>query len=265
MAAIKIAGAPKDMDRMGQVARLLGAEGFDVEIARRQVDTEDLTPATLCTIVLWSRNSVDAWPVLATARAALARKSLVQIALEPVRPDIDTPHTPIDFRGWNGERGGAWRLLRERIDQIQRGEEPAGAPLLAMTSLGFASFSILALAVSDRVGVGPAPEAANHVADPFVIAATSTGGGEGGGAMGGPSMLEPELIIEGGDFTPPRLRAPAPLRFTQLRELPDISAPRRFARVDLSRPGILRRIINVAEDNIPFIGEAPDARSASTQ
>jgi hypothetical protein len=249
MRPVRLICASSDLARARTIEHLLAMEGFEVKITTRRLsgapETDDEAPAPECGVVLWSQNSVDSWPVLELAEEMHAQRSLVQVALEPVAPGIASYSGPIDFKAWCGERDSAWSMLRTRMELIEQGGEPTGAPLGAVAALGLASLSILSIAVSDRVGEGSPTGPPLHTAtrQPFeaILAPEPVES-----AMGGPIALE-----AGPDFSIAVPETTTPLR-TQLPPLPDLETPHATPRLRVARPGLLRSILRGVEQLASF-------------
>ncbi|MGE0828102.1 MAG: hypothetical protein AB7O04_01975 [Hyphomonadaceae bacterium] len=227
---------------------MLGAEGFSVSIRHERPEKESESPdAKLCDVVIWSQESVGSWPVYEQAEAAHNARRLVQVALQPgLSPLKLAAQSPIDFSQWQGQRSSEWRMMRDRIDRVARGDDPAAAPFGAVAAMGAASLAILALAVSNRVDDGlPALDptgADNQLASADLSGVT--------GAAGGPILME-EILVE--DVRPVRpLRNTRRLTLASLPPLPDLEEPPSFRSADISQPGFLRRMLNVAEE-LPFV------------
>jgi hypothetical protein len=251
MRPVRLICASNDLERARTIEQLLGMEGFDVQITTRRLSgASEEDEDEECGVVLWSRNSIDSWPVLELAEDLHRRRSLVQVALEQVTSAIPSYSGPIDFKGWSGERDSAWSLLRTRIDLIENGGEQSGAPLGAVATLGLASLSILSIAVSDRVGEGPAPPI--QVADAGTLGAAAPAPIE---LVGGPNVPEPEWDLA---VAVPEMSVP--LR-THLPPLPDLATLRPVPRLKISRPSLLRSLLNRVEQ-IASLGD-DDERAES--
>jgi hypothetical protein len=236
MRPVRLICASNDLERARTIEQLLGMEGFDVQITTRRLSgADEADEDEECGVVLWSRNSVDSWPVLELAEEMHRRRSLVQVALEQVAPAIPSYSGAIDFKGWSGERDSAWSLLRTRIDLIEHGGEQSGAPLGAVATLGLASLSILSIAVSDRVGEGPAPPIRIADAETLGVAPAPVA------LVGGPNVPEPDWDIA---VAVPEMAVP--LR-THLPPLPDLATLRPVPKLKLARPGLLRSLLSRVE------------------
>jgi hypothetical protein len=115
--------------------------------------------------------------------------------------------------------------------------------------LGLASLSILSIAVSDRVGEGPAPPIRIADAETLGVAPAPVA------LVGGPNVPEPDwdLAVAVPEMT-------VPLR-TQLPPLPDLATLRPVPKLKLARPGLLRSLLSRVE-RIASLGD-DDERAES--
>lgn len=258
--AVRLACAPRDEPRAREIAQFLGQQDFSVSIDQRLIggDVGDRV-----TIVLWSRASVENWGVFDLACAAQEARKLVQVTLDGTRRDDMGGQAPIDFRNWEyGQHHGPWRQLLERIDLTSRGSTASsGAPFTALVAMTGVSMAVISIAVSHRVAVDEfAPQAA--AATTHEVAVNGFGDLAPPPALaGGPEAPEADLGLSD-DFRFHRLRAPAPMRVNAIADLPNIAAPRAIAQPQIARPGIIRRMLNVAEDSIPFVRASEGSRDA---
>lgn len=255
MIALRLICASGDLERAHAIARLLGAEGFPVEIAYRRLAADADDPNTpICGIVLWSHLSIDSWPVLQMAEPLHAARALVQVALEPVvvPHHLQATPGPIDFSRWSERDRGStlWDTLRGRIDRVEDGDDPSAAHVGAVASVAAASLAILALAVSNRVIEGPAGDAIAADDHMLSVASAPTMPTE---AAGGPVRSESELIDE--TIRVRMVRVPATLRMGPAPAISELAAPASLPTMHIVRPSFLRRVLNAAE-SLPLIGDS---------
>jgi hypothetical protein len=263
--AIRLSCVVRDETRARELADDLSNAGFDVTIETRLIgaDPHSGEDQRLCTIVLWSRASIENWAVVDMARAAMDAGKLVQVTLDGTRRDDLGTDAPIDFRSWAyGDRGNAWRRLRERLDNMKRGAAQTGAPLTALLAMGALSAGVVGIALSERIATGEFTVEVNVAAAQSAAEADFI------------EVVNPAARIDGlaeetddldpaEDFRFHRMRAPPPMRVNQVTDLPNIEAPSPMGQAQLQRPGFLRRVLNVAEDSIPFVGSSgSEERSA---
>jgi hypothetical protein len=256
--AVRLACAPRDETRAREIAQFLEEENFTVSIDQRLIGGN---AGDRVTVVLWSRASVENWGVFDLAGAAQEARKLVQVTLDGTRRDDMGGQAPIDFRNWEyGQHHGPWRQLVECIDLVSRGSTASsGAPFTALVAIGGLSLAVISFTVSHRVAVGEfTPQAA--AAATHEVAAMSYGDLAPPPALaGGPENPEVDLGLSD-DFRFHRPRAPHPMRVNAIADLPNLTAPRAIAQPQIARPGIIRRMLNVAEDSIPFVRSSEDSR-----
>jgi len=257
--AIRLSCVVRDEERARELAGELRNADFDVTIESRLIgaDAHAGEDQRLCTIVLWSRASIENWAVVDMARAAMDARKLIQITLDGTRREDLGPQAPIDFRNWTyGDRGSAWRHLRERLDQMKRGAAAqTGAPISALFTMGALSASVLAMALSERVATGEFTGEVDVAEGQAVAESNFIEVVNPAARIGGPTEETEDLGLSD-DFRFHRMRAPATMRVNQIADLPDIEAPSPMGQAQLARPGFLRRVLNVAEDSIPFVGSS---------
>ncbi|MFZ5617296.1 MAG: SUMF1/EgtB/PvdO family nonheme iron enzyme [Pseudomonadota bacterium] len=88
----------------------------------------DDSPASAA-LVIWSPAAAVSTPILAAARAALARRVLIPVALGKSPPPPSFEHLwPMDLAGWNGrDDDPRWRFVLDEIDlAVRRGVDLTG-------------------------------------------------------------------------------------------------------------------------------------------
>ncbi|MBI1187575.1 MAG: hypothetical protein GC206_09650 [Alphaproteobacteria bacterium] len=239
------------------MAKFLSEQDFQVSIDQRLIGH---TIGECVLVVLWSGASIENFGVVDLARAAQKERKLVQITLDGMRRDDIEGPAPLNFRHWQyGQHHGPWRQLLERIDLIARGASAGGAPFTSLIAMAGASVAIFSIAVSHRVAVGEFTPQADAAAPQQLVTTSYNALAPAPAFGGGPEAAEPDLGLSD-DFRFHRLRAPAAIRVNAVADLPNITSPRAMAQPQIARPGILRRMLNVAEDNIPFVRTSEETR-----
>jgi hypothetical protein len=253
MAAINLICAGNDNDRAYDISRRLVAEGHDVRISFREEDTCDWQPGTkTCTVVLWSNESRDCWPVREMARAADASRSLVHVALEPVTPPIPATPAAIDFSRWRGERTGAWRLLQERIERVGRGEARAANHFFPSLALTAASVTLVGFSILLRMEDGPAPAQTAMMNAPVQLSGGRVHLPGPEDSVGGPT--DQEAAEFGQDIEVRLVRAPREMQRVRLSApLPELATPRPLQTVEIRR-GFIGQVLR-ARELLPFVGD----------
>lgn len=127
MSRIRFLFAPENAGFAGKIASALALSGFEA--------IADDGPASAA-LVIWSPAAAVSVPILAAARAALARRVLIPVALGKSPPPPSFEHLwPMDLAGWNGrDDDPRWRFVLDEIDlAVRRGvdlaaiEAPRGA------------------------------------------------------------------------------------------------------------------------------------------
>ncbi|NWG52283.1 MAG: toll/interleukin-1 receptor domain-containing protein [Hydrogenophilaceae bacterium] len=255
--SVTIACAPRDDPRAREIAQFLAQDGFAVAIEHRLIGGKIGEGVV---VVLWSRASIENWGVFDLAHAAQDVRKLVQVTLDGTRRDDMSGPAPIDFRHWEfGQHHGPWRQLLERIDLVSRGATATGgAPFTSLIAVVGAGVAVISIAVSHRVTVGDYSAEAEAANTQQVVSSSFSNLPPPSALSGGPEIEQAELGLSD-EFRFHRLRAPPPVRVNALADLPDISAPRAIAQAQIARPGIIRRMLNVAEDSIPFVGASDES------
>lgn len=114
MGELAILHADDGRDCALQLAAKLAREGHSV-LRRGASDGRGLAAAG-AVIVLWSKIALSP-PLLAAARAALARRAIVPARIGGAEPPPAFSHVwPIDLDGWNGEEDDPrWQFVRDEI------------------------------------------------------------------------------------------------------------------------------------------------------
>lgn len=121
MSKIRLLFAPENVGFADRIAAALSASGHQL--------VKDGGPAAAA-LVIWSPSAGASQSILSAARAALARRALVPVALGKAPPPPSFEHLwPMDLSGWNGDIADPrWRFVLDEIDlAIRRGVDVGAA------------------------------------------------------------------------------------------------------------------------------------------
>lgn len=152
MSKVKLLFAPESVGIADRITVALEASGH------LSVERDEPTAVSL---VIWSPAAGNSAAILASARAALARRVLVPVALGKAPPPQSFEHLwPMDLSGWSGAVDDPrWRFVLDEIDlAVRRGVEVAAAPI-APASAHSSSKSLSADKSHRRVDAAPAEQA----------------------------------------------------------------------------------------------------------
>lgn len=113
MSKVRLLFAPESIGIADRIAAALGASGY------LPASGEEVASATL---VVWSPAACGSPAMLASARAALARRVLVPVALGKAPPPPSFEHLwPMDLSGWDGAVDDPrWKFVLDEIDLAVR-------------------------------------------------------------------------------------------------------------------------------------------------
>lgn len=136
---VRLLFAPESIGIADRIAAALIASGYAPGTA---------TEPAVAALVIWSPASSAAPAILSEARAALARRVLVPVALGKAPPPPSFEHLwPMDLSGWDGSVDDPrWKFVLDEIDlAVRRGVEispaPAASPAAEVASRAAASIS----------------------------------------------------------------------------------------------------------------------------
>lgn len=127
MSRIRLLFAPENVGIADRIRSALAASGYDA--------SPDDGPAAAA-LVVWSPAARASQSILAAARAALARRALIPVALGKSPPPPSFEHVwPMDLSGWNGrDDDPRWRFVLDEVDlavrrggTVESGGSPSGA------------------------------------------------------------------------------------------------------------------------------------------
>jgi formylglycine-generating enzyme required for sulfatase activity len=123
MTAVQLLFAPENVGIADKIAAGLSNSGYE---ALR----DGVSPAQAA-IVIWSAAAAASSAVIAGARAALAGRVLVPVAIGKAPPPPSFQHVwPVDLAGWSGDNDDPrWRFVLDEVElAVRRGVEFAPAP-----------------------------------------------------------------------------------------------------------------------------------------
>lgn len=136
MSRIRFLFAPENAGFAERLAAAFASGGYETAAADE---------AANAVVVIWSKGAVASREILAIARAALARRILIPVALGKSPPPASFEHLwPMDLSGWSGDvRDPRWRFVLDEVDLAVRRDvelkpEPAftAATPAAKTAIG---------------------------------------------------------------------------------------------------------------------------------
>jgi len=113
MSTVRLLFAPENTGFAEKLALALAESGYSVS------NDDDPTAAAL---VIWSQASSASKPILSAARSALARRTLVPVALGKTPPPPSFEHLwPMDLAGWNGRADDPrWKFILDELELATR-------------------------------------------------------------------------------------------------------------------------------------------------
>lgn len=119
MSRVKLLFAPENIGFAEKIANALADQGYEA--------ANDDGPASAA-LVIWSPGAASSPAILSAARAALARRVLVPVALGKAPPPSSFEHLwPMDLSGWTGRNDDPrWRFVLDEVElAVRRGIDAA--------------------------------------------------------------------------------------------------------------------------------------------